>query len=385
MMPMTSYMGPNLVGGPSPVRHHAFLDEISRQITMSQQARRYSRGSNGQSAHSHSHSHSQHAGNAMRVVKPSASANNSPRSALMQARRRTMVNDGVFVRRNQQLLEQAFTPSPAVEPIHADPAKRAARPVSWHPSTQMAQLPQQQQQQQLYTYQQPQQTSPPTQYPFPSYSEVDIYTQYQPQFPPTPAAFSGYSSPTAFSPLSLPYSTFDAPQYTLRDDWVAAPARPSKAAVSPTSDCPELDDQSTKAPPSALSEAAAHWAAFTQNGFDKDAAASPPTPPQTYPAAHAPEPVISSEDGSQLEEDEAEEEEGEILIGMGLYDPPEKPLTDSALDGYHASVSQLLGASYNCPEPTGKGLKLEDAWEPPVKEEDDDEDDEEDAEGEESE
>ncbi|EJT80516.1 hypothetical protein GGTG_00512 [Gaeumannomyces tritici R3-111a-1] len=383
MMPMTSYMGPNLVGGHSPFRHDAFLDDISRQISMSQQTRRYSRSSNGQPAHSHSHSHShsQHAGNAMRVVKPSTSANNSPRSALMQARRRTIVNDGLLARRNQQLLEQALIPSPAVETTYVDPTKRASRPVSWHPSTQMAQLPQQQ----FYAYQQPQQTSPLTQYPFPSYSEVDIYTHYQPQFPPTPAAFSGYSSPTAFSPLSLPYSTFDAPQYTLRDEWTAAPARPSKAAVSPTSDCPELDEQSTKAPSSTLSEAAAHWAAFTQNGFEKDAA-SPPTP-QTYPVALAPEPVISSEhSGSygQLEEEE-EEEEGEILIGMGLYDPPEKPLTDSTLDVYHASVSQLLGSSYNCPEPTGKGLKLEDAWEPPVKEDDDDEDGDEDAEGEESE
>ena len=60
-----------------------------------------------------------------------------------------------------------------------------------------------------------------------------------------------------------------------------------------------------------------------------------------------------------------DEDEGEILIGMGLYDPPDKFDTDPTLETYRNSVAGLLGAAYKYPEPTGKGLKLEDAWEPP--------------------
>ena len=78
--------------------------------------------------------------------------------------------------------------------------------------------------------------------------------------------------------------------------------------------------------------------------------------------------------------------DGEILVGMGLYDPPEKSGqdVDPTLQSYRSSVAQLLGAAYTEPPPAGKGLKLEDAWEPPENMDDDeDEDDERDAEGEE--
>lgn len=84
------------------------------------------------------------------------------------------------------------------------------------------------------------------------------------------------------------------------------------------------------------------------------------------------------------------EEEGEILYGMGLYDAPEKPLVMRDADtaqqqlGYHRyTIASLLGSyhahaypSASYPEPTGKGLKLEDAWEPPASDDGDDGDDE---------
>ena len=44
-------------------------------------------------------------------------------------------------------------------------------------------------------------------------------------------------------------------------------------------------------------------------------------------------------------------------------------------------ASQLLGNSYRRPEPLGKGLKLEETWQPPP-EKDDGKDDDEDGEGE---
>jgi hypothetical protein len=77
---------------------------------------------------------------------------------------------------------------------------------------------------------------------------------------------------------------------------------------------------------------------------------------------------------------EEPEEEGEILVGMGLYDTPDKSETDPELDNYRTSTSHLLGTTYR----QGIGLTLEKAWAPPVKDDDDEEDaGEEDADGEE--
>lgn len=89
---------------------------------------------------------------------------------------------------------------------------------------------------------------------------------------------------------------------------------------------------------------------------------------------HQPEPVLQTEESipyQALEANEEDEEEGDILVGLGLYDPPEKlPFQDEE--------GGLLGASF---EPMGKGLKLEDAWEPPVSDDEDEEDGEGEAEG----
>lgn len=355
---MPSFVGANLPGVP-PVHYtqDALLEDLSRQMALSA-SRRQSRGSNGA-----------YSGNAMRVVKPS-SANNSPRNNLMQQRRRTMMNDPVYIQKTQQMLEQPYLPTPGPE-VYAnsyyEPIKRAARPVSWHPSSQLPQAHLQQFQQQ---YSMPTQES---QYPFPSCFDYDTYAPTQ--MPPTPAAYSAYNSPVSFSPLVLPsYTTYELPQQqsynspcwsmsaapvaTSMPGMTQAPTPAFTTAASYTPSCPpsfvEAEAETAYSPVS--------WTNIPATGYSQNVTA-PPTPEEPAKIQQADPVVVKHEAVSYLTPDEVkveDEEEGDILIGLGLYDPPEK---------LH---SGLLGASF---EPTGKGLKLEDAWEPPVEEEEEDDDD----------
>lgn len=306
----------------------------------------------------------------MRIVKPS-SANNSPRNNLMQQRRRTMMNDPVYIQKTQQMLEQPYIPTPGPEVYgntYYEPVKRAPRPVSWHPSTQLPQAPQQQYQQQYsVSTQQPQ-------YPFPNCFDYDLYAPTQ--IPPTPAAYSAYSSPVSFSPLALPsYTTYELPQQPnyASPCWnvSAAPVASSIPAI-PQALTPVFTTTASYTPscvPSYTEVDAAYspvsWTNVPSTGYSQSVTA-PPTPEEP-PKLQQPQPVVlKHEETSYLTPDEVkveDEDEGDILVGLGLYDPPEK---------LHGS---LLGASFR---PTGKGLKLEDAWEPPVEDED-----EEDAESEE--
>lgn len=70
---------------------------------------------------------------------------------------------------------------------------------------------------------------------------------------------------------------------------------------------------------------------------------------------------------------------------MGLYDTPEPTKTlssDPQLDNYRTlMMSHLLGAGRRV-EPTGKGLKLEETWNPPPSDDEEEDDDEQDGEGE---
>ena len=72
-----------------------------------------------------------------------------------------------------------------------------------------------------------------------------------------------------------------------------------------------------------------------------------------------------------------EEDTGEELIGMGLYDDVAKPpLSHSHLNPYQTMMTpQLLGSFYSAPESRGKGLKLEETWVPPADDEDGDDQD----------
>lgn len=261
--------------------------------------------------------------------------------------------------------QQPYLPTPGPEaygqPCY-EPVKRTARPVSWHPSTQLSQA-----------YQIPSVSNQQSQYPFPNYCDYDFYSPPA-QMPSTPAAYSAYSSPVStFSPLVLPsYSTYELPQtqaYT-SPVWAmsAAPFAPSTMTNVQT---PGLDSTVTYDVSSTTpvyvdpSYSPASWTNVSSTGYTHHVTA-PPTP-EDMPNVQLPEPgVVAKQEPAayatpELKSDELAEDDGDILVGLGLYDPPEK--------------LGLLGASF---EPTGKGLRLEDAWEPPVVDDDEEEDDEED-------
>lgn len=118
------------------------------------------------------------------------------------------------------------------------------------------------------------------------------------------------------------------------------------------------------------------WQTYVMQGMNNT---SPPTPDSLL----QPEPTPSTlphESPAFQTLDEPEEEEGEILVGMGLYDTPDKVEDDPQLDRYRSTVSSLLGSRFHEQQPQGKGLKLEETWAPPiVSDDEDDEDDEDDS------
>lgn len=368
------------------------LNEISRQLVGN--TKRYSRGSSGQ----------QRVPTAMRISKP-GSASNSPRSSTLQSRRRTLIGDGFQGRLISPAVESTYLPTPASE-IPSEPLYerncRPARPVSWHPS------PHYHTQQPLY----PQQVGSTPACPYPTYGEVDILASLQ-HLPPTPAIYSGYASPTeSFSPLSLPYSSFSSqPVYSppsqpapvqqeqqeQQEEQQAPAAFRSSPCVdySPAAAVPEL----AYLPASRLTDDSLTWESYPPCNSLLDQHTAPPTPEDfacsiTSNDAAAPvaETRIQKEAAYQtviVDDSGDDESEGEILYGMGLYDAPDhgKGVTDgdgSSLGMLHRSaIFSLLSsrdadrarAEDDCSD-TGKGLglKLEDAWEPPVSDDEEDED-----------
>ncbi|KAK1770473.1 hypothetical protein QBC33DRAFT_268509 [Phialemonium atrogriseum] len=352
----------------------ALFEELSRQLS-TVTSRRFSRGSNGQLS-----------GNSMRVMKP-RSANNSPRSTTLQDRRKAILNDGqLHQHRARPAIDNAYMPTSGYQMSSENmpgPSQLPTRPLSWHPSSQQAQPhPHASQQQQQQTeLQQPHQQEyqhqqPLMHYPFPSYTEPDLASLRN--LPPTPAVYSGYTSPaSAFSPLSLPYSGYEQQQqsYFSPTGWTV-PAQ-QQSSVLPLSQHPREPDFNQRSPPEQPSSHL-EWNSFVAHGFDRCTA--PPTP-QDFIQAQQPEPRLQSEESIPYEPLE-EESDGEILYGLGLYDTPEKA-ADPQIDYHRSVVSSLLGSAYTYPEPTGKGLKLEDAWEPPADSDEDSQDGSDDAEGEE--
>lgn len=265
-----------------------------------------------------------------------------------------MVNDALTTRWNTQSSEPGYFPAAPILDNGRDvygqpPAKRAARPVSWHPSSHLTT------QSQAY----PHQTS---QYAYSTYNASGLPNTQQ--FPPTPSAFSGYASPSlAFSPPSLPYSAFETNSYFSPAAWHGTTASTSPISPSPNfsglpAPCLPLTARTS---PGGI-EALPDWDNFVANGFLR-AGSTPPTPEDNLSFAEPMEHKLPSHaQDAAVEEDD---DDGEILIGLGLYDPPDKFDTDPTLETYRNSVAGLLGAAYKYPEPTGKGLKLEDAWEPP--------------------
>lgn len=297
------------------------------------------------------------------------------------------MNDGL-PRRAQPALDNVYMapPSTHMSPdTTSDPTQRSARPLSWHPSSQLAQSQSQSQmsQQPQQQYEQPALMH----YPFPAYTEADLFASLRNNLPPTPAAYSGYTSPaSAFSPLSLPFSEFEQQQqqaYFSPAGW-AVSAQPHLSSAQPLlrhAQEQELEPNfsSTGCQPGQSSNTP-EWDSFAAHGFNRCTA--PPTP-QDYAQAPQSEPRLQSEDSipyEPLEDDD--ESNGEILYGLGLYDAPEKQVADPHVDYHRSVVSSLLGGTYTYPEPTGKGLKLEAAWEPPASDDEGSQDGSDDAEGE---
>ncbi|OTB05840.1 hypothetical protein M426DRAFT_125847 [Hypoxylon sp. CI-4A] len=342
MMPML--MGANMPHiPPQNYTPDPTFEELSRQFAMSDSMRRIPRGSAGQRTQG-----------SMRIVKPS-SASNSPQA--MMARRRTMMNDGSLARRRQQALDQAVMQQMQDCTSYSTPEdsiKRSNRPVSWHPTSHLQQphmhIPMPQPDFSQYVVPAPM-----------SYHQTDIYSGYQ-NLPPTPAVYSGQTSPmSTMSPLCLPYSGTSQPHtmpaYISQDTWNPAPQ------FMPSSYTSGGSPGETEPFPSFTNQAPLNWDGFAAQGFN--VCTAPPTPDEFQPSQQ-PQPMVPSEESIPYQPLEEPEEEGEILVGMGLYDPP-KTETDPALDNYRTTTSQLLGTTYR----RGQGWKLEEAWEPPASDDED--------------
>lgn len=412
------------------------MDEFCRQLAVNT-ARRVSRGSSNASQHPHPHQH-----HGMRISKPN-SANNSPGGSMNSslARRRTLLlnDNSLQARRRQQYAIDQATAAMAnpmaggmqqtgymgfPDTVHYH-QQRAPRPVSWHPSTNMQHnlayfSPGLQHQQALAQQQQ-------QQYPvaIPQYTESDLMAAMAARFPPTPMAYSGQTSPaSAFSPLTLPFSTFgEAPPFLSVDTYgnvspVEAPPL-QLSSVSSASDDANMNQQqrhyadnmgndsfglpsssaSSEMYPSASTDVSTQlteWAAAYMDGAFADRPTAPPTPDAPFSSLQQQEPYVAKDDEevSDLSADpatldDAAEGDGEILVGLGLYDPPEKVSADGGeFDAFGLMAPSAFGTfvvGSRGPR-TGKGLKLEESWEPPPPEPESDEEEEdgdEDAEGEE--
>ncbi|KAI6090892.1 hypothetical protein F4821DRAFT_228133 [Hypoxylon rubiginosum] len=348
---MHSHLGPTMAHmPPQNYPSEPTFDEFSRQFAMSDSTRRIPRGSTGQRT-----------SGSMRIVKPS-SASNSPQA--MMARRRTMMNDNIIARRRQQAFDQALLQQMQDYTSYStpeDPIKRNTRPVSWHPTSHL------QQPQPHMHIPMPQPDFSQYVVPTPMQYQADMYSGYQ-NLPPTPAVYSGHTSPVAtMSPLSLPFSACSqphaAPAYITQDTWNQTPQFvPDTFTASESSGemerFPLFEDQ-----------ASLNWDNLAMQEFN--GCTAPPTPDEFQPGHQQPQPMVPSEDSISYQPLEEPEEEGEIFVGLGLYDTP-KADTDPELDHYRTTTSSLLGSTYR-----GKGWKLEEAWEPPASDDEDGEGDEE--------
>lgn len=275
--------------------------------------------------------------------------------------------------------------------LSPEPTKRSQRPVSWHPDSSHFQAHQQ------YGQSLPQ-PQPPQQplanaYHLSAQGRWNDQTlpNYQ-QMSPMPASYSCQASPVTFSPLSLPSNDVHSqPCYYVDSQGWSLPQQQVPNYVSPPVDScsisPALEsnmDYAETFPPlfpatmanpstdSSQGSASSEWRSFVEHGFDRT---FPPTP-ENLPQMQL-KPAVQMEEPAPYEPLPEPEDDSEILVGMGLYDAPDKQGADPGLSNYRSTVSSLLGGAPKLPE-AGKGLKLEETWQPP---ESDDEDEDE-AEGE---
>ncbi|KAL6855757.1 hypothetical protein J3F83DRAFT_454429 [Trichoderma novae-zelandiae] len=282
------------------------------------------------------------------------------------------------------------------------------RPASWHPSTNLpsppvdfeyAQVASPQwpslatQYGQQENYQQGQQENYQQGYQQsyqPAYTSRPLQQEsYQPGYAPRSPQFPAYSAPAApspefsppspmmrhvsanQSPLAMQQGQQESNQQSYRPDYTPrSPQLPHFFAEAPPS--PEFS------PPSPMMrDGSMDWSPLAMSQRSTSVDTNPPTPSgfSTYPSQLAvPEPAFQVVDEP--------EEEGEVLVGLGLYDTPGKYVEDSS---YTFRGFSELGTPMLPREPTGKRLKLAEGWVPPSPPDDEDEDDEEEEEEEEDE
>ncbi|KAH7033279.1 uncharacterized protein B0I36DRAFT_321114 [Microdochium trichocladiopsis] len=326
---------------------------------------------------------------AMRVVKPS-STSSSPQARA--ARRRTMMADTNIARRRGQPLDhntihQHFQHSPYVSASVEEPIKRTSRPLSWHPGSSSqaqqqqqytAKLQQQLEQQQhllhqngLYqnTYTQRQTGSTYTVPSTSGYLEEDHYTRFQ-NMPPTPIQFSAQNSPIS-GYIPSDFTSINPAEGNGSPSHYFAPAIWSQTQ-------PYTDATGYEASPEAL-ESFPPLPVTSTSTWDQPSqperfygGITPPTPQDTQSSQHHEAVAVTPEESIPYEPLQASEDEGEILVGMGLYEDPEKTEDDPWLDNYRITTSELLGTTYRR---VGQGLKLEESWEPPASDDENDGDD----------
>ena len=270
-------------------------------------------------------------GSPMGIMKPSTTVNNSPRPV---RHRRTTVNGTTQSRMAPRVVD--YTQLPAAF------APTAGRPMSWHPGSfsQTMQYPQQQQQQQ----------------------QQQVYPQWQPyqdtylSYSPSTTSYSCNGSPSSYSPMPLPSTGFEQSSYFNFGSWpmtqqpmpnyLSTPSEtfsePFPMVLSNYNNTPLLDD----------------WTLFTMPNMAPQSPLKPEILPQQQPPKQQQQqqPQLSLLSGG-------DDDGGEILVGMGLYDESDKLIDDPQSDCSPSSMSMLMGSM-----PTGKGLKLEETWQPPESE-----------------
>lgn len=206
----------------------------------------------------------------------------------------------------------------------------------------------------------------------------------------TPALQSNYGSPSAtFSPESQPWTNYDQ-EYPLYDTSLMQPSFNNPMAnytdyaqlqLHLAAHAAHQQTQQTSYNDYMNPSIYSHfdWNNFAATGFEDGTA--PPTPENFLPIQH-PEAPCAIETTIPYHSLDDQEDEGEILVGMGLYDAPEKasPTDLQQWEQYQtAMISKYLGSTERAvAESMGKGLKLEETWNPPASE---DEDEDQDAEG----
>ncbi|PTB62870.1 hypothetical protein BBK36DRAFT_1144409 [Trichoderma citrinoviride] len=233
------------------------------------------------------------------------------------------------------------------------PTSQQQRPASWHSSTNMPTPPVD------FAYV-PQWPPLATQYGQQGSYQQDYQQSYQPTYTPRSPQFPNYSVPAASSPEFSPPSPIMRNVSTNQSPLAMQQRNQQSYLAGYTPRSPQLPwwlvqgaPSPEFSPPSPMMRAGSmDWSPLAMSQRSASIESDPPTPSgfSTQPSQPAaPEPAIQVVDEP--------EEEGEVLIGLGLYDTPGKYAEDSSFS--------FLGMPALPRERTSQSLKLAEGWTPP--------------------